>query len=399
MVDTIMTDHISGFGLSQEVLFDVNRMQRLYAKKWFFVGTRGDVPKPKDYLKFTLFDDEYFLLHGTDGDIRCMVNRCAHQSARLLKNATGTCSANIICPNHQWAYDLNGGKLIRAAGLSADYPKTEEGKARGLNTIPLKEVSGLLFACLSEDADQSDLIEIEQIMAPYTSPFNLDKGGYKLAHHESEVIEASWLHVMINNRECCHCNVNHRGLIKLFDPSSFNGGESVSHKKLFDNATKRWDALGLKWQENPFSENDCFRIARYPMKEEYQSITFDGKPASKKLIGPFKDYDQSTLSIWFNPNAWIHYTSDHIATNWVLPLGEDKCKVYSSWIVHEDAVVGEDYEIEHLIDVWKVTNAEDVGLCESMTNGAKSKYYRPGPFAPDERFCTQYCDWYMEHSS
>lgn len=298
-----MNDHESGFGLSQEALFDVERMQRLYAKKWFFAGTRGDVPKPRDYLKFSLFDDEYFLLHGTDGIIHCMVNRCAHQSARLLKTATGKCSANIVCPNHQWAYNINGGKLVRATGPSSDYPESDEGRSRGLDNIPLREVSGLLFACLSDNPDDSDLKQIEQIMAPYTTPFCLENGGYKLAYHESEIIEASWLHVMVNNRECCHCNVNHRGLVKLFDPSSFNGAESHSYKTLFNNAVKRWDALGLKWQEKPFSENDCFRIARYPMKEKYQSITFDGKPASKKLIGPFEDYDQSTLSIWFNPNA------------------------------------------------------------------------------------------------
>ena len=287
-----MNMHKSGFGFSQEVLFDVERMQRLFSNKWFFVGTRGDVSQPRDYLKFSLFDDEYFLIHGTDGVIRCMVNRCAHQSARLLKNATGKCPARIVCPNHQWVYDLNTGKLVHAATFGDDFPESDEGKARGLHNIPVKEVSGLLFACLSDDPDgpddNKDLIEIEEIMAAYTSPFALEKGGYKLAHHGSEIIDASWLHVMINNRECCHCKMNHRGLIKLFDPSSFNGAESPAYKTLFENATKRWDALGLKWEEKAFTENDCFRIARYPMKEEYQSITFDGKPASKKLIGPYK---------------------------------------------------------------------------------------------------------------
>ena len=120
--------------------------------------------------------------------------------------------------------------------------------------------------------------------------------------------------------------------------------------------------------------------------------------ATRDLRFAVKDHDSSTLSMWINPNAWIHFTSDHIATNWVLPLSEDKCVVYSSWIVHEDALEGEDYNTDHLIDVWKVTNAEDVGLCQSMTSGAKSKYYQPGPFAEDEKFCIQFCDWYMKHS-
>ena len=97
--------------------------------------------------------------------------------------------------------------------------------------------------------------------------------------------------------------------------------------------------------------------------------------------------------------TWVHFTSDHIATNWVLPLGTDACVPYSSWIVREDAVEGVDYEVGHLTDVWKVTNAEDVGLEMSMTDGARSAHYRPGPFAPDEQHCVQFCDWFMAYSA
>jgi Rieske 2Fe-2S family protein len=204
---------------------------------------------------------------------------------------------------------------------------------------------------------------------------------------------------MINNRECCHCRVNHKGLLKLFDASSFNGATTPAYDELFTSATRRWAELGLAWEEQAFEPNDCCRVARYPMQEDYKSTTFDGQPASKKLIGPFAEHDSSTLSMWFNPNAWVHFTSDHIATNWVLPLDAERCTLYSSWIVHEDAIEGEDYDVEHLTDIWRVTNAEDVDLCRSMTSGAKSDYYRPGPFSDDEQFCTQFCDWYMNYSA
>src|SRR5699024_4535266 len=117
-----MTDYSSGFGLPQDVLFDLGRAQHLFSNKWFFAGTRGDVPEPKNFLKFSLFNEEYFLLHGTDGVIRCMVNRCAHQSARLLRNATGSCPASIVCPNHQWTYNVNDGALRAAPNMDAGYP-------------------------------------------------------------------------------------------------------------------------------------------------------------------------------------------------------------------------------------------------------------------------------------
>ncbi|OEY65528.1 hypothetical protein BG841_03010 [Marinobacter sp. X15-166B] len=385
-------------GLPQEALFDLDRAKRLFTNKWFFAGTRGDVPNPRDFLKFSLFEDEYFLLHGTDGVIRCFANRCSHQSARLLREAHGTCPPMIMCPNHQWVYELNGGRLLNAPGFAPGFPDSDLGSALSLDGLPVVEVHGLLFASLDPACERSDLEEIENVIAPYAAPYALQAGGYKLAAHECRIVDASWLLVMINNRECCHCTINHPGLVKLFDPASFNGAQSSAYDQLFTKAVQRWESLGLAWQEQAFTPNDCCRVARYPLQENYQSITFDGKPASKKLIGPFKDYDQSSLSMWFNPNAWLHFASDHIATNWVLPLENDTCALYTSWIVHEDAVEGVDYDLDHLREVWRVTNGEDIALCQSMTAGAKSAFYRPGPFADDERFCVQLSDWYMQHS-
>ena len=391
-------DYKSGFGLPAEVIRDSERAHRLFHNKWFFAGTRGDIPQARDYFTFALHDDDYFLLHGDDGVIRCFVNRCAHQSARLLREHVGCTDAALVCPNHQWSYHINTGKLRAAPMMGRDFAKSAAGKCTALTQIPVREVSGMLFARLHSHPDHRDMDEIAEIISPYTAPFAFGDGKYKLAHHHREIVPANWLMVMINNRECCHCRANHKGLCDLFDPSSFNGARSPAYDRLFAAAVLRWKNLGLAWEEQAFTPNDCCRIARYPMREGYKSITFDGKPASRKLIGKFADYDASTLSMWFNPNAWIHFTSDHIATNWVLPLDEARCTLYSSWIVAADAVEGEDYEVDHLTEVWRITNAEDVALCNSMTVGARSRHYRPGPFSENERWCRQFCDWYMQHS-
>ena len=393
-------DYRSGFGLPGAVLRDNERARRLFRNKWFFVGSRGDAPRPRDYFTFALHNDEYLLLHGDDGVIRCFVNRCAHQGARLRRAPTGAMGATIVCPNHQWSYCPNTGKLRAAPMMGRGFEKSPTGRGLCLTQIPLREVYGMLFARLAPQPERGDLDEIEKIISPYTEPFALGGGGYKLACHRRETIPASWLLVMINNRECCHCLVNHKGLCRLFHPSSFNGASSPAYDRLFAAAVARWERRGLAWKEQAFAPNDCCRIARYPMREGFLSITFDGKPACKKRIGPFADadYDSGTLSIWLNPNAWIHFASDHIASNWTLPLDEHNCVLYSSWIVREDAVEGKDYDVAHLTDVWRVTNAEDVDLCNSMTEGSRSDYYRPGPFSEDERWCRQFCDWYMRYS-
>lgn len=390
----------SGFGFPQDVLFDVDRMKRLFSNKWVFVGTRADVPKVRDYFRFSLFDDEYFLLHGSDGIIRCFVNRCAHQSARLVGEAAGRCSANIICPNHQWVYGLNDGELKQARIMPDGFIERASADGFKLKLLPVHEVSGLLFICLDPTMSPDDLTSIDAVIAPYTDAFKLDQPLYKAAYQSCEVVDLNWLLVMINNRECCHCQMNHKGLLKLFDASSFNGAVTPDYEALFERAKARWDAKGLLWREQAFDPDDNCRIARYPLKEGYKSISFDGQPVCRKTIGPFEgqDFDESTLSLWLNPNAWIHFTSDHIATNWVLPLDAERCVLYTSWIVHAKAVEGEDYTRDHMTEVWNVTNAEDVALCASMGSGVKSESYAPGPFAPDEQFCMQFCDWYMKYS-
>lgn len=390
--------YVSGYSFPADVLFDVERSKRLLRSKWFFVGTRGDVPQPRDWMTFEIFDDEFFLVHETGGEIRCFVNRCAHQSARLVRGQTGSCGPNLVCPNHQWTYDIGTGGLKAAQMMGQGFAKTEQGQASYLDQIPVREIAGMLFACLDAGASPADLDRVQDVLAPYVDPFGLGHGGYKLAHHDREVVPANWLLVMINNRECCHCRVNHKGLMEVFDASSFNGASSPAYDKLLSDSAHRWDELGIAWEEQAFEPDDYCRVARYPMLDGHKSITFDGKPASKKLIGPWKTYDASTLSIWLNPNAWIHFTSDHIATNWVLPLDGERCALYTSWIVHQDAVEGTDYNLDHLTDVWRITNSEDVELCNSMTRGAQSSYHRPGPFSEDERFCKQFCDWYMRYS-
>ncbi len=386
-------EHTSGFGLPAEMLRDERHSRRVLTNRWFFVATRGDLPEPGDMFAFDLFDENVLLVHGPDGVIRGFENRCVHQSARLLDGVSGSCGRRLVCPNHQWSYDPSSGALRGATGMPVDFVDRPPDGFGGLRAISVGERGGLVFACLDPDADTADLDDLQQVLAPYTDPFHLDRGGYRVALHEREVVDANWLVVMVNNRECVHCRANHPGLCDVFDPSSFNGATTPAYAERLAEAAARWEAAGLAWREQAFDPHDAVRVARYPMAEGFASITFDGRPACRRTIGPWHHHDASTLSIWLNPNAWLHFTSDHIATNWVLPLGTDRCLLATTWLVHADAVEGVDYDVNHLAEVWRVTNAEDVELCRSMTAGARSAHYRPGPLGRDERWCVQFCDW------
>ena len=90
----------SGFGLPQDVLFDVDRSRRLLEHRWTFVATRGDVANPGDMFAVDLFSESYVLVHGGDGVIRGFENRCLHQSARLSASPTNRCGARLLSLIH-----------------------------------------------------------------------------------------------------------------------------------------------------------------------------------------------------------------------------------------------------------------------------------------------------------
>src|SRR5699024_8208299 len=81
---------------------------------------------------------------------------------------------------------------------------------------------------------------------------------------------------------------------------------------------------------------------------------------------------------------WFHFLGDHVVTFALVPLDVDRTLVRTTWLVHEDAVEGEDYDLRTLTEVWHQTNAQDAVLCERAQLGASSPADAPGPYAPHE---------------
>ncbi len=94
------------------------------------------------------------------------------------------------------------------------------------------------------------------------------------------------------------------------------------------------------------------------------------------------------------PNNWNHFLADHIIHFRVLPLGPDRTALRTTWLVHEDAVEGVDYDVDRLTAVWRATNGQDSRLCEVNQLGVASRAYRPGPYAPSEFLLRHFTGWY-----
>ncbi len=95
-------------------------------------------------------------------------------------------------------------------------------------------------------------------------------------------------------------------------------------------------------------------------------------------------------------NSWNHIMSDHAVVFTAYPIAPDRTLVRTKWLVHADAVEGEDYDLENLTSVWKTTNAEDAHLVALAQRGVSSAGYRPGPYSRfTERALDEFATWYV----
>ena len=160
-----------------------------------------------------------------------------------------------------------------------------------------------------------------------------------------------------------------------------------------ERSAAHWNTLGLL--HRPVDGGTQFRCIRLPFKEGRVSFTPDGALACNKLLGDLTDPNLGSVRMFHAPNNWNHFLSDHILHFRILPLSEDRTAVRTTWLVHEDAVEGVDYDVERLTKVWKTTNDQDRALAENNHRGVLSRAYVPGPYAPMEFMLNDFTEWYV----
>ena len=163
---------------------------------------------------------------------------------------------------------------------------------------------------------------------------------------------------------------------------------------LIEQKAAKWDSIGIP--HKVVTGGREFRFVRLPFHEGMLSFTMDGGPASKKLLGELTERDLGSVRMFHVPNNWNHFLADHIIHFRVLPLTHDRTALRTTWLVHEDAVEGIDYDIDRLTEVWNATNLQDARLASVNHQGIRSKAYEPGPYAPSEFMLTNFANWYAD---
>jgi glycine betaine catabolism A len=370
-------------------------LRLIFGRHWFFVGTEPEIAEPGDFFTVEIGSDSIIIVRDDDMSVRAFHNVCRHRGARLRPAGSGIVG-NLVCPYHQWTYNLRG-ELIHNQHMGEKF----EFCKYSLKAVHVKSLAGLLFICLA-DEPPADFDAMAQALTPYIAPHDI--ANCKIAFQSDLIEHGNWKLTMENNRECNHCAGNHPELtVPLleygfgYQPSPDNDEEVKAFQGLLAREHARWQACGLPSAEvERLSEVTGYRAVRLPIAQSGESQTVDTKVASRRLLGTLTEAALGGLSVWTQPNSWQHFMSDHIVSFSVLPISPGRTLLRTRWLVHKDAQEGVDYDVDRLASVWTATNAQDGALVERAHQGIASVAYEPGPYSPfTEGLVDGFCNWYL----
>ena len=361
-------------------------LESIFYRDWLFVGHDCEFEKPGDYLTLQVGDYPILVVRGRDGEIRAFHNSCRHRGSRICSAEKGS-AVRLVCPYHNWSYDLDGRLLF-----ARDMQKPFDMKALGLKSVACRSVAGYVWICVA--SEPPDFAPFRAMMAPYFLPHALTRA--KVAFESTIVENGNWKLVWENNRECYHCLPNHPELCRSFPENPTIAGvegamadpEIVAH-------WARMEAAGLPSQFR-ISADGQFRVTRMPLIRDVESYTMSGARAVRRPLSP--DVDKSrmgSLLMFHYPSMWNHVLGDHAVTFRVLPIGPKQTMVTTKWLVNAEAVEGVDYDLKDLTEVWLATNDQDRRIVEENQVGVSSPAFEPGPYNRlHEGGVIQFVDWY-----
>lgn len=387
----LLTGRDPNFSLEQKFYTDPDYykldLENIFYKDWLFVGHDCELPKTGSYMTVQIGAYPVIIVRDAQGGIRAFHNSCRHRGSRICSAEKGT-AAKLVCPYHQWTYELDG-RLLFARQVGPDFKPADY----GLKPVHCETVAGYIYICVAEEAP--DFAAFRNLVEPYLASHNIKDA--KVTFESSIIEKGNWKLVWENNRECYHCAANHPELCRTYpEAPTATGVQGVMEDPEINQLWKSCASIGLPARFN-ISEDGRYRITRIPLLRDAVSYTMSGKAAVKKSLSD-KVAGSTNIGamLLFNyPSTWNHLMADHAISFRVLPISAEETLVTTKWLVHKDAVEGVDYDLDELTHVWIQTNDQDRKIVEENAVDIHSPAYQPGPYSVEhEGGVMQFLEWY-----
>jgi phenylpropionate dioxygenase-like ring-hydroxylating dioxygenase large terminal subunit len=322
---------------------------RVFSRQWLFVGHRSQLDAPGTYLVEEILGESVVVTVTDARELRAFLNVCRHRGHRICEQPSGRVK-RFVCPYHRWTYSLNGeltGATAIQDGDGIDYAELS------LFPVHVTEFEGFLYICLGDERPPELGDELRAVV-PGIERFRL--ATMREAHRETYELRVNWKVLLENYLECHHCPGSHPELTAAMDlPAMF--------------------ATTAGWVGEYFGGS-------MPLMPGKSTASLDGELLSRPLgiADPSDPADVAGSGFGIVPTlSRVIVHVDHAVVHTLRPVSVDEVIWHTRWYVDGAAIEGVDYDVDRLTSVWRATNQQDIGLCESAYRGVRSRRFVSGP--------------------
>ena len=302
----------------------------VFSNSWQVVGRADQVAKAGEFVTATVADEPVVVVRGADGQLRGFYNVCRHHAAKVVTEPCGVASI-LHCPYHGWNYGLDG--ALKGMPEFEGVKNFERGE-NGL--VPVKADIWEAFVFVSLDPNARPLKEFLGGLVQRCEPLGLSKLHYFAT--KSWDIACNW---------------------KVFVDNYLDGGYHVPHLH------KALSSV-LDYKQYTIENEDRYCLQSSPMVESDEDAA----------TGATRKGDRARY-FWQYPNFMINCYAGYMDTNLVIPIDADHCRVVFDFYF-DDISEARRAINEQSVAVGDRVQDEDLGICEDVQRGLKSRAYGAG---------------------
>ena len=310
----------------------VAELERLnvFSKTWQLVARTGQLQNPGDFVTTRVAEEPIVVVRGSDGTLRAFYNVCRHHAAAVVTQSCGQASI-LQCPYHGWKYGLDGSlKGMPEFEGVADFNRADHG------LVPIRVDTWECFVFVNLDAETIPLRDFLGGLVNRVAP--LDIGNLHYFDRRTYDINCNW---------------------KVYVDNYLDGGYHVPH-------LHKGLSSVLDYKQYTIENEDRYCLQSSPM------VTSNEDAAT----GATRKGDRARY-FWLYPNLMINCYEGYMDTNYVIPVDADHCRVIFDFYFSDVSESKRAYNTES-VNVGNRVQDEDLGICEDVQRGLKSRAYGAG---------------------
>lgn len=209
--------------------------QHIFSTTWAFAGLVEDLNVEGDYLTVQAGLNNILVIKGKSEQLLAFHNMCRHKGTRL-RDGKGKASNKLVCPYHDWTYDLEG-KLLSLPKASREFPALDK-SCYGLKKANVGIWRGMIW--VHPDPNSQSIEQWFSPIAPYLGPHKVET----LIEPEDSIIiediEANWKVVVENYIDHYHLAHLHVGTLNMYDHKRAEFGFIGPHFRFWEPLTKEY---------------------------------------------------------------------------------------------------------------------------------------------------------------